>query len=308
MSLVKDTPEMIRGMSALVMIADCGTFSAAGEKLGLTPSAVSKLVSRLETRLRVRLVNRTTRSLQLTDVGASYCLRARQILDDLEGVERDIQSRNPDPTGVLRITAPVLLGNERVLPIVLGFARQYTDVRVHLDLTDRLVDMLDERIDVGIRITADPPGAMVAKKLDDDRRVLCASPGYLANRGTPRTPDDLAAHDCIVFVSGRQPPSCWKLRTKAPGSETRMVPIAGRLHINNTLAMREAAANGFGIADLPHYLVKDDLRKKQLVSVLPDFVVVERSVFAVYVPSRFIPAKIRFVVKALEQGFREKLD
>jgi len=292
-------------MAALVMVAECGSFWAAAERLGITASAVSKVVSRVEKRLRIRLLDRTTRRVQLTDIGNAYCIQARRILDDLEGVERDVRSRDPQPSGSLRVTAPVLLGNERVLPIALAFAGEYPDVRFHLDLSDRVVDVMDERIDVSIRLTATPPEYLIAKKLDADRRVLCASPSYLAGRGTPKTPADLAHHDCVVFVSGRRPPATWSL-LGGPGGNPRPVPINGRIHINSTPAMRELALAGFGIADLPYHLVHGDLRQNLLVSVLAEFVPVERFVFAVYVPSRFVPPKIRYFVKALEQGFRQQ--
>src|ERR1041384_3986736 len=169
-------PEIVRGMMALVAISDRSSFSAAAGDLGLTASAGSKLLSRMESRLRVRLVHRTTRSVRLTELGLLYCERARRVLEELDTSERELQHVDPDPKGTLRITAPVVLGHARVLPVVMAFQQRFPDVRVLFDATDRVVDLIQERTDVAVRTIAEPPLAMVARKLDDDVRHLCASP------------------------------------------------------------------------------------------------------------------------------------
>lgn len=297
-------PETVRGMMALIAIAECSSFAAAAKDLGLTASAVSKLVSRMEERLKTRLVHRTTRRVQLTEMGLLYCERARRVLEELDSGEQELQHHDPDPKGTLRVTAPIVLGHLRVLPVVLAFQRQYPRVRVLFDMTDRVVDLVEERIDVAIRTAADPPAAMVARKLDEDVRYLCASPAYLARRGTPRTPAELIGHECLPCrVDGHTMP--WRFKSKSPGSTRDYLTVDGRLHLNNALSMHTAALAGFGIAELPRYLVDDDLAKGRLVRVLETFVRVQRAIYVLYAPSPFTPTKVRFFVEALKKQVKD---
>src|SRR5260221_10263064 len=167
-SSIDQSPASVRGMIAFVALVDAGSFSAAADRLGLKPSSVSKLIARLEDYLGVRLVQRTTRTMQLTEVGQSYLASARRILEDIGAIEREIQSKDPRPRGLLRVTAPSVLGHVRVLPAVLAFQRDNPELKVHLDLSDRVVDLVGEGIDVAIRMTSAPPQSFVARKLDDD--------------------------------------------------------------------------------------------------------------------------------------------
>jgi DNA-binding transcriptional LysR family regulator len=293
------------GMAAFIAAVDEGTFSRAAVKLGLTPSGVSKLIARLEDRLDARLFHRTTRRIQLTDLGAFYFERARRIFDDVRSLETEIDDGRDTPRGLLRVTAPVVLGQVRIVPVVVAFRAEFPDVRIDLILTDRVVDPIEERIDVAIRMTATPPAAFVAKKLGDDRRRFCASPSYLARRGRPRHPADLAGHDCLVFYAdGASVP--WKLRDKA-GKPTSL-RVCGPLQTNNTLALRDAAIGGLGIADLPLYLAAEDLRVGRLESVLDDFAVVDRAVYAVYPSGRSVPARSREFVRVLARDYAERDD
>ena len=300
MSIERDT---FAGMSAFLATADEGSFSGAATKLGLTPSGVSKLVARLEARLKVRLFQRTTRQMQLTHIGLTYLERARRIFEDLASLEGEMEKSDETPRGLLRITAPIVLGHVRVMPAVIAFRKAYPNVRVDLLLFDRVVDLVDERIDVAIRMTATPPLSFVAKKLGDDERKLCASPGYLAQRGRPSRPRDLEKHDCLVVVPGDSA-VMWKLLSdeRKPVS----VRVCGPLQVNNVLSLREAALAGLGIADLPTYLVKDDLRSGRLEAVLDDFATIGRSVYAVYAPGRSVPARVREFVKLLTRMFEEE--
>src|SRR5882724_1129615 len=238
-------PEVVRGMMALVAIAERASFAGAAADLGLSASAVSKLVSRMEARMKIRLVHRTTRRVRLTELGLLYCERAKRVLEELDTSERELQHVDPDPKGTLRITAPVVLGHARVLPVVMAFQQRFPDVRVLFDATDRVVDLIQDRTDVAVRTVAEPPPAMVARKLDDDVRHLCASPGYLANRGAPRTPADLMRHECLPCrVDGSATP--WRFKTSAVGG-SKAVTVDGRLHLSDSLSIREAALAGLGI-------------------------------------------------------------
>ena len=297
-------PETVRGMMALVVIAERLSFAAAADELGITASAVSKLVSRMEERLGTRLVHRTTRRVQLTEAGLLYCERAHRVLEELDASERELEQLDPEPKGTLRITAPNVLGHLRVVPVVLAFQRQYRQVRVICDMTDAVIDLVAERIDLAVRTTPDPPESMVARKIDDDVRFLCATPSYLAERGTPETLADLTHHDCLpARINGRVVP--W--RFTAPDDSTRnyLTHEAGWLQFNNMMSIREAALAGMGIAELPLFLTSHDLERGRLVRVLQSFPRVQRAIYVIYTPSPFLPAKVRLLVEALRKSARE---
>ncbi|HWL87338.1 MAG TPA: substrate binding domain-containing protein, partial [Polyangiaceae bacterium] len=243
---------------------------------------------------------RTTRQMQLTHIGATYFERSRRIFEDLAALEGEMEKRDEIPRGLLRVTAPVVLGHVRVLPAVLAFRRAYPNVRIDVLLFDRLVDLVEERVDVAVRMTASPPLSYVAKKLGDDERKLCASPDYLAQHRRPTRPKDLEKHDCLVFDTGGVP-APWKLRSDA--GKPMNFRVCGPLQMNNTLSLHQAALAGLGIADLPTYLVADDLRAGRLKSVLDDYVTVGRAVYAVYTPGRSVPASVREFVKFLVHWF-----
>jgi LysR family transcriptional regulator, transcriptional activator for dmlA len=299
MTIDRDT---FAGMGAFLAAVEEGSFSRAATKLGLTPSGVSKLVARLEEKLDVRLFHRTTRQMQLTDIGTFYLDRARRIFDDVRALQDEIERSTDEPRGLLRVTAPVVLGHHRVLPAVISFRKAFPEVKVALHLVDHLVDLVDERIDVAVRMTASPPLSYVAKKLGDDTRRLCASHDYLARRGRPARPSDLQKHDCLVFVTEGAPVS-WKLRSEA--GKPVSVRVCGPLQANNTLSLRQAALAGLGIADLPSYLVADDVRAGRLEPVLEDFVAPERAVYALYAAGPSLPARSREFVKLLVRHFHE---
>jgi LysR family transcriptional activator of dmlA len=290
------------GMGAFLAAVEEGSFSRAATKLGLTPSGVSKLVARLEERLDVRLFHRTTRQMQLTDIGSFYLDRARRIFDDVRALENEVERSTDAPRGLLRVTAPAVLGHHRVLPAIISFRRSFPEVKVDLLLVDDLVDLIEERIDVAVRMTASPPLSYVAKKLADDTRKLCASRDYLTRRGRPARPSDLQKHDCLVFIADGAP-SPWKLRSDA--GKPASVRVCGPLQTNSLQSLREAALAGLGIADLPAYLVSDDVRAGRLEPVLDEFVVPDRAVYALYASGRSLPARSREFVKLLVRHFHE---
>jgi DNA-binding transcriptional LysR family regulator len=300
MTVERDT---FAGMAAFLAAVDEGSFSRAAAKLGLTPSGVSKLIARLEERLDVQLFHRTTRRIELTDLGTFYFERVRRIFDDVRTLETEIEESRDKPRGLLRITAPVVLGQIRILPVVVAFRAEFPDVRVDLILADPVVDLIEERIDVAIRMTSSPPMSYVARKLGDDRRLFCASPTYLGRRGRPRHPKDLEAHDCLVFCADGAPVP-WKVKDK--NGKSVGVRVCGPLQTNNTLALRDAAIAGLGIADLPVYLAAEEIRTGRLESVLDDFVAFDRAVYAVYPPGRSVPARSREFVRVLARDYAEE--
>ncbi len=295
--------DAFNAMAAFVTAAEVGSFTRAAAAVGATPSAISKLISRLERRLGTRLVQRSTRRMTLTSNGQAYYARARAILDEVRALEREVASQHEAPSGLVRVTAPLLYGEVCVTPALLALQHRLPQVQLELELTDQVADFFARPIDLAVRIGARPPPFAVARRVGDLRRVLCASPAYLKQRGTPRRPADLRDHECVVFT-GRKDGDTWRLRSRARSSRVVPVRVSGRLRINNTRAMHQAALAGLGIADLPHYLVADDLAAGRLRAVLDELLVPERSIYVVYVASRFVPLRISEVARQLAAALR----
>ncbi|CAN94929.1 LysR-family transcriptional regulator [Sorangium cellulosum So ce56] len=283
-------------MRAFLEVARRQSFSAAARALGLTSSSVSKQVARLEERLGAQLLRRTTRRVSLTEAGSLYAERADRILSDIEEARRAVADLDGTPRGTLRISAPTVLGSIRVAPAVLACRAKYPELRIDLDLTDRIVDLVAERIDVAVRLAAEiSPASLVARRLADDLRVLCASPRYLRRHGTPRRLEDLADHDCITL--NLDPVARWTL--VGPEGE-RVVPVSGTFRSSDTITLRDAAVAGVGLANLPDYVVQDQLESGALRRVLPEYGASQRASFAVYAaPAR---AAVRVVVDALARA------
>ena len=299
---MRDKRESIDGMAVLVAIVRAGSFSGAAKALGITPSGTSKLISRLEHRLGVQLLQRTTRTMQMTEAGELYYERACRLLEGIDGLERDLEGHHSEPRGRIMLTAPTVLGGDLVMPVVIAFQRRYPDVVVEVELTDRIVDVMTEGFDIAIRITDRPPESCVARKLADDVRALCASPGYLRRHRRPERPSELADHRCVTLTT---PAGAyrWYLRREIDGP-IEPVSVQGSLALNNVGAVRQAVLAGLGIGDLPLYMVEDHLATGRLVSLLVPYVPVRRAIYAIYAASRLMPAKTRAFLKVLETSFR----
>jgi DNA-binding transcriptional LysR family regulator len=280
-------------MRAFVEVAERRSFSAAAKALGLTSSSVSKQIARLEERLRVQLLQRTTRRVSLTEAGRLFAERAGRILSDVEEAERAVADLDGTPRGMLRVSAPTVLGQILVTPAVLACRARHPELRIELDLLDRLVDLVAERVDVAVRVVAEvSPASLVARRLADDVRVLCASPRYLRRRGTPRSLEDLAGHDCLTL--NHDPFVRWTL--VGPEGE-RVIPVSGPIRSSDTMTLREAAVAGLGIANLPDYAVHEQLAEGTLRRVLPEYGLSKRVIYAVHAaPAR---AAVRAFVETL---------
>lgn len=281
-----DERDVVSGMAVFVAVVEGGSLAAAARRTGLTPSAVSKLVSRLESGFGAPLLRRTTRRMTVTDAGQIYFDRARAILEDLREVEQVMASQHGEPRGLLRVSASLLLGQTRVVPILLAFMKKAPAVSIDLDLSNREVDLVAERIDIAVRVTQEPPAAYVARRVGALRRVLCASPAYLRAHPPPSTPTQLSDHVCLVS-SGPGTSETWQF------GPSQSVRVTGRLRVGNTLSLHEAAKAGLGIANLPRFLVEEDLRARRLVSVLEPFETVASGIYVVYTPGPFLPARVR---------------
>jgi DNA-binding transcriptional LysR family regulator len=285
-------------MAVFLEVARRQSFSAAARQLGLTSSSASKQVARLEARLGVQLFRRTTRNVGLTEAGCIYAERAARIVADIEDAQRAVADLDTTPRGTLRVSAPTVLGRLSVAPAVLACRAKYPELRIELDLNDRVSDLVAERIDVAVRIIAAvSPASLVARRLADDLRVLCASPRYLRRHGTPRCLEDLTEHDCLTL--NLEPVARWTL--VGPEGE-RVVRVSGSLVTSDTLVLRDAAVAGLGLVNLPEYAVRAQLADGTLRRVLPEYGMSERGVFAVHAPPA--RAAVRAFVETLAGELR----
>ncbi len=259
-------------MRAFVRSVELGGFSAASRDLDLTPSALSKLVTRMEDRLGVRLMNRTTRKLALTAEGEAYFASAKRILSDIEEAETEVTRFSAQPKGLLRINVGVAFGMHQLAPALPRFLEQYPDIELEISVTDRVVDLIEEGADVAIRTGNLRDSSMVAKKICDLHRVICASPAYLKKHGVPKTPEDLAHHNC-VSISGAPQLRRWPFDTANADNGRqgiKNIDVTGNVSANNAETLLQLAATGVGIIRLSDVIVADGIRAGWLVPLLTD--------------------------------------
>lgn len=283
-------------LAVFARVVEAGSFAEAARRLGSSRSAVSKAVAKLEKTLGARLLNRTTRYLSLTEIGVSVADHSARMLDEAAQAERLVDSLNTEPRGVLRVSASVAFGTLHVAPALAVFLPLYPDLRIDLTITDRWVDLAEEGYDVSIRVTGEPPPGWVARKLAPIRRRLCATPGYFERRGIPRTPTDLIAHNCLDYTrSGDQ----GRWRFIGPEGEEISVPVTGPLHVDDDEALSQAVLGGLGLGLLPTFIIGKDLQGGKLQAVLSEYIPVERHVYAMYLPTRHLPSKVRVFIDFL---------
>ena len=256
---------LVRWMENFIAVASLGSLSEAGRGQNLTPSAVSKQLAALEEHLGVTLISRTTRGLSLTSAGQTFLPRAIKIVDDVSSTLRDVRGSSITPRGTLSVGAPVAFGRRHVGPAIPKFLQKYPEVSINLGLFDRQVDPVLSGIDVSFRMGQLRDSSFIAAKLATTRRLLCASPGYIAKHGRPKTPEDLAHHDCLVHTvyTAR---NVWYFRRK---NELRSVLVKGRLGANNSEALLQAARQGLGMALLGSWAVTEELKSGALEPLLP---------------------------------------
>lgn len=284
---------------AFVAAVKTGSFTAAAESLGLTRSAVGKSVARLEARLQTRLLHRTTRKLSLSDEGRVAFERWQQVLEDLDDIEASMEVRRGQPSGTLRLTAPLSFGQRHVVPLLGLYMKQWPELRADVRFTDRFIDLVEEGIDVAIRIgTPTEDAQLLTRTVGCQQYVTCASPDYLARKGVPQKPQDLAKHDTIAFLNGDHP-NTWRYETP---EGLYLCEAPGRLNIDSSEAMREAALAGFGLIYLPTYITGDDLRNGTLVEVLKPFRAAPDPIRVVYPSKRHLSPRTRsFIDLIVEQ-------
>lgn len=281
--------DRFESMSTLLAVVEAGSLSAAARRLNTPLTTVSRRVSELETHLKTRLLNRSSRRVALTDAGRSYVAASKRILEELGEAERAASGEYSAPRGELFMTAPVVFGRLHALPIVIEFLRAYPDIDIRLGLADRIVNILEEPVDLAVRIGHLPDSSLVARRVGATRRVICASPAYLAARGTPSIPGDLAGHDCITF-EGMTAPEAW---TFPAGKSEAAVAIRSRLVVSTAEAAVDAAKAGIGITRVLSYQAAGALRDGTLVLALEDFEPASLPVNLVHVGQRLLPLKLR---------------
>jgi DNA-binding transcriptional LysR family regulator len=286
-------------METFVRVVEAGSFVAGAQRLGLSPAMVSRHVQDLEHRLGTRLLNRTTRRLSLTEAGAAYFERSRQLLREVEEMDLAVAREVQQPRGVLRVNAPVVFGTRHLAHLLAEYTARFPEVSIDLTLTDRFIDLVEEGADLAVRIGALTDSALVARRLFPTRLALCAAPAYLARHGTPRTLDELSQHDCLGYTYTRGG-SEWEF-DQAEG--TTVVPIRGSLRANHGEVLCQAALDGMGIALLPTFIAGDALRDGRLRQVLPDARLAELSGYAVFASRKFLSAKVRTFVDFLAAKF-----
>ncbi|MBP2445192.1 LysR family transcriptional regulator [Rhizobium leguminosarum] len=288
-------------------VVDAGSFIAGGEALGLSRSAAGKAVIRLEDRLGARLLNRTTRTLNLTDEGRVFYDHGLQILASVDEAEASVAGQSGTPRGVLRLAVPDAFGRLVVLPLLEEYLRAWPDIQVEMSFTDRVADIVEGGFDLAIRIGATASdNRLVSRAIATYRTPLCASPSYLAERGEPRDIADLAAHDCLIFASRNQRDG-WRFRGK--GSSWIRAQGRSRLRLDSAEAIRDAALAGLGIALLPDFLVADDLAVGRLRQVLPDLETDDAKIVMLYPDKHLLEPRIhRFVDLMVEALGHERPD
>ena len=282
-----------------------GSYAKAAEELALSPSGVSRLVSRLEEKLGARLLQRTTRKLALTEAGSTFHGRTAQVLLDLAEAEAEVREEGLRPRGTLRATASVVFGQMHVAPLLEKLLQLYPELSIDLSLADRFVDLIDEGFDLAIRIGALSDSQLVARRLCTNHRILVASPSYVARRGEPSHPTQLGEHDCLAFNQFARPRE-WRLQ--GPSGELITTNINARFASNNPIALTEAAKRGLGITVGATLSIAPALLSGELVRVLPEFEFEQSAMFAVYPSARQLSTKVRATVDFLAQHLKDPTD
>lgn len=292
-------PDTLQEMAVFSKVVAAGSLSAAARELSLSPAMISRRLAGLEARLGVRLINRTTRSLRLTDEGASYYDTCARVLAEIEEADAAVSAGRVEPQGALKVAMPASFGHQHLAPLIPEFASRYPKVQLALSLSDRNVNVIEEGFDLAIRIAHLEDSSLAARRLAPNRRVVCASPAYLERHGRPRTPQDLARHNCLTandFVSS------WDY--KAPDGKQGSVRVSGRYACDNWEVLREWALAGLGVALKSTWDVHRHLEDGSLVSVCPGYTFdSDVAIYAVYPHRRFLPAKTRVFIEFLAASF-----
>lgn len=286
--------DRLTSMTVFRAVVEEEGFARAARRLGLSNAAVSKHVAALEEALGVRLLQRTTRRSRLTSSGQAYYERCCRILDDLLDLERDVRSEGEVPRGTLRVSAPMSFGLTRLAPLLPGLLAEHPELRLEVSFTDRMVDLIEEGFDVALRITTHlADSSLIAARIAGFRRIVCASPGYLARAGTPGTPAELGEHACLVYTRSAEP-RVWTFEDVE--GERHRVEVSGPFDLDSSIAMREPLLAGTAIALVPSFVVGEELASGRLVEILSGFSAPPVTLWALHAQSRHLSPKVRALV------------
>jgi len=288
--------DKLTSMNVFVKVAKAGSFAAAARDLGISRAMATKHIMHLEKELHTRLFNRTTRSLSLTEAGEAYLERCQQVLLDVDEMEAAITHLQHEPRGILKICAPPVIGATQIAPALTDYMKEYPHIGVDMTLHGGHTDLIEEGFDIGIWLGQLTDTSLVARKLASSQLVVCASPDYLAQHGTPETPEELEEHSCLVN---------WAI---APGDKWLFkgiwgqmeIKVSGRMQANMADPIRIAAVNGLGIVMLPRYIVGRDIEKGKLQPLLEDYAIDPMPIHAVYPHRKYLSTKVRVFIEYLQ--------
>jgi DNA-binding transcriptional LysR family regulator len=296
------SPDDVLSLVFFARVVEAQSFTRAASQLGVSKSLVSKRVAELEQRLGTRLLLRTTRRLSLTADGLSLYERAQRMVAEADEAAALTAGAGKEPRGVLRVNAPPTFAELYLTAPIAAYLQRHPAVRVELLLADRFVDLVEDGVDVAIRVSSRlRDSSLVSRKLAEDRTVVCASPEYLRRKGVPRAPAELVHHDCVRYTLLKTADE-WRFRDE---NGSFSVPVEGRFSAASGIALREAALAGIGLAVLPYFNVASDLRASRLVEVLGEHSFVRLTIHAVYAPARVVPVNVRAFLDLLSVHFRK---
>jgi DNA-binding transcriptional LysR family regulator len=297
---ISDAMDRMTSMATFVKVVENGGFSAAARALSISPSVASAHVQALEDRLGVRLLNRSTRKISLTEVGQAYYERCLQILAEADDADQIAQALQSTPRGTLRLNTSVAIP-PFLAPVITEFTALYPEVAIDLTMTDRMIDLVEDGFDLAVRNMSVPDSSLVTRRVASYRFVVCGSPDYFARHGTPATPADLVNHNCLVYSR-----SAWGQDWRFNGPDGELsIPVKGNLQANSDNALRLAAVHGQGLAMAPSFLVIDEIKSGRLVPILTEFLQAEYAINAIYPHRHHLSAKVRSFIDLLAKHFRE---
>ncbi len=292
---------LLVNLPSFVKVVELQSFSKAAASLGMTKSAVSKQIQALEDMLKVRLLNRTTRTVRLTDEGELFYQQARQIVDAAAEAERSVKNLNEQPSGTLHINAPESLGLYHLTPALTEFATLYPDIVLEVQYTNKFINVLEEGVDVTIRVASLTDSSLIARKLARCQFAFAASPEYLAKHGTPKHPDQLINHRFIEYAYAERPR---EIRYRDTSGKSAVAVITPSFRANANHIQRQAALAGLGITVLPTFVIGEDIKSGKLVEILKDFTMdPERNIYALFPHNRHMSAKVRLFVDFIAERF-----
>lgn len=294
--------DVVNSMAVFSKVVQAGSLSAAARELGVSTAVVSRTLAALEAHLGVRLINRTTRSLHLTDEGATYYETSQRILAEIDEADAAVTSRRVEPQGVLKVALPASFGNQHIAPLIPRFALRYPKVELALSLSDRSINLIEEGFDLAVRIAELKDSSLAARKLAPNRRVVCASPAYLREHGEPKTPHDLAKHNCLIASWEQGFAMTWEY--KSPVGKRCTVRVTGRYACDNWEVLRDWAVAGLGVALKSTWDVRKQIEDGSLVPLMPGYDFgTDVGIYAVYPHRRHLPAKTRAFIDFLAESF-----